>query len=131
MTMKKFSRIFAALAAIVLVAAASVSCDKHAYSISTNHFGYYSGTSIKEIGNKHTIKKGNQHEVFAVYSDKTRIEGGVHSSSTKDDSKVRTWVPESGDRIVIEGASKGSADVTLNFEINGFKLYKTVTVKVE
>ena len=131
MTMKKFSRIFATLAAIVLVAAASVSCDKHAYSISTNHFGYYSGTSIKEIGNKHTIKKGDQLEVFAVYSDKTRIEGGVYSSSTKDDSKVRTWVPESGDRIVIEGASKGSADVTLNFELNGFKLYKTVTVKVE
>ena len=53
--MKKFSKIFAAIAAIVLVAAASVSCDKHAYSISTNHFGYYDGSRVKEIGQTHSI----------------------------------------------------------------------------
>ena len=129
--MKKFSRIFAAFAAIVLVAAASVSCDKHAYSISTNHFGYYDGSKVKEIGSKHSIKKGTQLEVFAVYSNDSRITGGVYSSSSKDEDKVRTWVDEGRDCIVVEGASKGSADVTFNFEINGFKLYKTVTVKVE
>lgn len=131
MSMKKISRIFAAIAAIVLMAAATVSCDKHAYSISTNHFGYYEGSKVKEIGNKHSINKGEELEIFAVYSDHTRITGGTYSSSTGDGGKVSTWVDEAHDCIVIKGESKGSTDVTLNFEINGFKLYKTVTVTVK
>ncbi len=129
--MKKFSKIFAAIAAIVLVAAASVSCDKHAYSISTNHFGYYDGSRVKEIGQKHSIGKDSQLEVFAVYQDDSRITGGKYSSSSKDEDKVQTWVDEARDCIVIKGVSKGSADVTFNYEINGFKLYKTVTVTVK
>ena len=129
--MKKFSSIFASVAAIALAALAFTSCDKHAYSISTNHFAYMSGSSVKEIGQNLSIDKGSTLEVFAVDKSDKRIvnEENDYSSSSGDESVVKTY--KGDDCIVLEAVDKGSTDVSLNYEIYGFKLYKTVKVTVK
>lgn len=133
MVMKKVLSIIAAVAALALAATAFTSCDKHAYSISTNHFAYMDGSKVKEMGQKFSINKGSSQEIFAVYSNDTRISdpNGVYSASSSDESIARVSVLENGSGVLLEGVSKGSTNVTFNFEIYGFKLYKTVTVTVK
>ena len=133
MIMKKALFIFAAFAALLLTALVSSSCDKHAYSISDNHFAYMDGSRVKEIGQNHSIKKGSSLEVFSVYSDDTRItaEGGYYTASSDDTGIVRVNVLEDGSGILLEGVSKGSTKVSLNFYLHGFHLYKTVKVTVK
>ena len=133
MVMKKVLTIIAAVAALALAAVAFTSCDKHAYSISTNHFAYMDGSKVKEMGSKFSINKGSTEEIFAVYSNDTRISdpNGVYSASSSDEGIARVSVLDNASGILLEGVSKGSTNVTFNFEIYGFKLYKTVTVTVK
>ena len=133
MVMKKVLSIIAAVAALALASVAFTSCDKHAYSISTNHFAYMDGSRVKEMGQKFSIDKGSSEEIFAVYKNDTRITdpNGVYSASSESNDVARVSVLNDGSGILLEGVSKGSTSVTFNFEIYGFKLYKTVTVTVK
>lgn len=131
--MKKTALILAAIAALALTAFVSSSCDKHAYSISTNHFAYMDGSKVKELGSKYSLDKGSVTEIFAVYNNDERIidPPGVYSATSDKESIVKAYVVDEHDCILLEGVSKGTTKVTFNFSVSGFKLYKTVTVTVK
>ena len=131
--MKKALLFLAAIAALALTAIVSTSCDKHAYSISTNHFAYQDGSKIKEIGNNFSISKGSTTDIFAVYDNDTRIidPHGVYSARSDNESIAKVYVVDEAECIKLEGVSKGTTKVSFNYEVYGFKLYKTVTITVK
>ena len=134
-----------ALSAMLL----STGCEKHAYSISTNIFRYSTGSGFSDLSNKLSLKTGQTAYIIATSKSGERFDGGVYSVSaqaaavsTEEGSEPQPTeqnaVKVSPDGtfngfpcIVVEALAPGSASVSLNFEIMGFRLYKTVTVTVK
>ncbi len=130
--MKRF-KVLAIIAAALFALGTVQSCEKHAYSISTNIFRVKDGSHVNDVKNSMNIDRGSTVYVFATYSDKARIMEGSYSVTSTEEEVVKTSIGEieGAPCIVLQGVKKGSCDVTLNFLHDGFKLYKTVSVSVK
>lgn len=144
---KKLLLLLAAVAAALLVAG----CEKHAYSVSTNIFRYSTGKSFNDVTNKLSLSVGETAYIIATSSSGTPLEGGVYSVSaspvaepateenpnpqTPSEQKAVKVAPDGRfdgrDCIVVNAIGQGNASVSLNYEVMGFKLYKTITVTVK
>lgn len=129
--MKKFLTI----AAVVVCALLLWGCEKHAFTVSTNIFRVYNGKSTKDVTTNLSVKNGGTLYVFAASKDRERFTEGVYSAHGDANLEEHHVIAEpgnwNGDCIVIKAISRGDEEVTVNFNINGFHLYKTFTVSVK
>lgn len=131
--MKKFLTI----AAIVACAFLLSGCEKHAFTISTNIFRVYNGKTTKDVGTDINVRNGGTLYIFATSQDRERFTGGEYKANGNQNADAVHHVDVSiGEHkgegcIVVKGVSAGDEEVSLNYYINGFHLYKTVTVHVK
>ena len=149
--MKKFGlKILRPLMAVLAAMMLSTGCEKHAYSISTNIFRYSTGgsDSFHDVSTKISLKAGQKAYIIATSKSGERFDGGKYTATatavqeTNEDGTVKETeqhaVNVTTDGMVngfpcitVEALAPGAASVSLNFEIMGFRLYKTVTVNVK
>ena len=130
--MKKFLTIAAVIACALLLSG----CEKHAFTISTNIFRVYNGKSTKDVTPDLSVKNGGTLYIFATTKDRERFTGGSYEATgdanlEEHHVQVETGEYDGSGCIVVKGISRGQEEVNLNFRINGFHLYKTVTVNVK
>ena len=121
------------MALIALSALVFTGCENHAYSISTNIFRYTSGGSAKDVKNSMNIDKGETVYVFATDKDHNRFNRGSYEANSQDTAVATATIGdfEGSPCIKITGVAAGSTSVSLDFLLDGFKLYKTVTIQVK
>jgi len=132
-------KILSSLAIAILAVVMLTGCESHAYTISTNIFRVKNGRFTKDVTETLSIKQGRTVYVFACQDNDTRFTGGEYSYSlvSEDDGTIPDYVTadlgtyEGESCIVLNAEKSGSQDVTFNYKINGFHMYKTVTVKVK
>jgi hypothetical protein len=130
--MKKIISIVS-MALIALSAFVFTGCENHAYSISTNIFRYTSGGSAKDVKNSLSIEAGETVYVFATDKDHNRFNRGSYEATSQDPATATASIGEfdGSPCIKITGVAEGSTSVSLDFLLDGFKLYKSVSVQVK
>lgn len=129
--MKKLVLILSALVACVLL---SSSCEKHAYSQSSNEFRVVTpdgGIHAVKNNASTAVKKGETLYFYASSSTGERLTGGSYepqTESTNIEAKQGTYNGEPC--IEVYCKEVGTASVTLNFLWQGFKLYKSASITV-
>ena len=133
--MKRFITLFAVLLASVLMFS---SCEKHAFTTSTNIFKVSRGSSFTTLKNNLSIKMGSPVYIIATEEDGTHFDSGVYSADVTPvensdlicaEAEAGTFKGESC--IVLTGTARGQSSVTVRLEVNGFKLHKTITLTVK
>ena len=131
--MKKIVQLLSAVALLAGMAAFS-SCDKHAFSDSTNKFEYVTdNVPMGHVGEKLTIYQGSTDYLYASSKDHVRITGGDYTVEPSDASIVTAAVSSwGGDKcIALTGKNEGVTSVTLHFLWRGFDLHKSISVTVK
>ena len=133
--MKRFITLAVVLLASVLMFS---SCEKHAFTTSTNIFKVSRGSGFTAVKNNLSIKLGSPVYIIATEEDGTHFESGVYSADVTpvEDSSLICAEAEAGkfkgeDCLVLKGTERGQSSLTVRFEVNGFKLHKTVTLTVK
>lgn len=114
-------------------------CEKHAYTISTNVFMASTGSSYKTMGADYSLRLGKTAYIIAAESDKTHFGEGRYEVSISDSGEqatpacveVSTGKYKGENCIVVKAIARGKSDVNLNFYVNNFHLYKTVSFNVK
>ena len=102
------------------------------YLYPTNKFIIASTSSI--IDGDLTIMRGQEIYIYACSGGgKGAYLAGDYSASSNDTGIVScsSGVYDNNPCIVLKGIATGNTTVTLNFELDGFKMYKTVNVNVQ
>lgn len=133
--MKRFITLAAVLLASVLLFS---SCEKHAFTTSTNIFKVSRGSSFTAVRSNLSIKLGSPVYIIATEEDGTHFDSGVYSAdiSPVEGSELICAEAEPGtfkgeNCLVLKGTAKGQSSVYLKFDVNGFHLHKTVTLTVK
>jgi hypothetical protein len=133
--MKRFITLAALLLASVLMFS---SCEKHAYTTSTNIFKVSRGSGYTAVRNNLSIKLGSPVYIIATEEDGTHFDSGVYSADITpvENSDLICAEAEAGtfkgeNCLVLKGTTRGQSSVTLKFDVNGFHLHKTVTLTVK
>ncbi|MCR5019187.1 MAG: hypothetical protein K6A64_10355 [Bacteroidales bacterium] len=133
--MKRFITLAVVLLASVLMFS---SCEKHAYTTSTNIFKVSRGSGFTAVRSNLSIKLGSPVYIIATEEDGTHFDSGVYSADVTpvEDSSLICAEAEAGkfkgeDCLVLKGTEMGQSSVTLKFDVNGFLLHKTITLTVK
>ena len=129
--MKKLVLTLTALVACVLL---SNSCEKHAYSISTNEFRVVTPDGVVHAvksDKSTTVDKGATLYFYASSASGERILGGSYDPVTESTNIVATQGTYQNEPCIeVYCKDAGTASVTLNFLWQGFKLYKSASIIV-
>lgn len=131
------SKVLSFITALALVAGMFTSCDKHAYSISTNEYRcVLTDGSVTPVSDKktYTIDKGQTLYFYASDHDGNRLTGGKYEPRIDEDQAgivtARAGSFDGDSCIEVTGKKAGMVTVMLNFTWRGFKLYKSARIQV-
>ena len=133
--MKRFITLAVVLLASVLMFS---SCEKHAFTTSTNIFKVSRGSGFTTVKNDLSIKLGSPVYIIATEEDGTHFDSGVYSADITpvEDSSLICAEAEAGtfkgeNCLVVKGTERGQSSLTVKFDVNGFHLHKTITLTVK
>ena len=133
--MKRFITLAVVLLASVLMFS---SCEKHAFTTSTNIFKVSRGGAYTTVGTKLSIKMGSTVYIIATEKDGTHFDTGVYSADVTpvENSELICAEAEAGkfkgeDCIVLKGTARGQSEVSVRLKVNGFTLHKSITLTVK
>ena len=129
--MKKLVLLITALVACAML---SSSCEKHAYSMSSNEFRVVTpdgGIHAVRNDRSTTVNKGATLYFYASSASGERILGGTYDPVTESANIVAKQGTYNGEPCIeVYCKEAGTASVTLNFLWQGFKLYKSASIIV-
>lgn len=114
------------------------SCEKHAFTTSTNVFKVSRGSSFTTMKTSYSMRNGNSVYIIATEENGTHFNEGVYSADITpvEGSELICAEAEEGTFkgekcLVLKATAKGQSSVTLKFDVNGFHLHKTITLTVK
>lgn len=133
--MKRFITLAVVLLASVLLFS---SCEKHAFTTSTNIFKVSRGSSFTTLGTSYSMKQGASVYIIATERDGTHFDGGSYSADITPEEGSELICAEAvpgtfkGENcLVLTATQKGKSSVSVKFDVNGFHLHKSVTLTVK
>jgi hypothetical protein len=134
--MKRFISIAAVLLASILLFSG---CEKHAFTTSTNVFKASKGGSFTTMRSNYSMKMGSTAYIIATEQDGTRFgQEGAYSADVRpvEDSELICAEASEGTFkgekcLVLKATARGQSEVSIQFNVNGFHLHKTVTLTVK
>lgn len=113
-------------------------CEKHAFTTSTNIFKVSRGSSFSTLRTSYSMKNGASVYIIATEKDGARFDEGVYSADVRPEegkelicAEAKPGTFKGENCLVLTGIARGKSDVSVYFNVNGFKLHKSFSLTVK